>query len=442
MLRSLTRGVFGVALRVFFRRVEIVGEEQVPRSGPVMFVMNHPNALIDPGILLCLAPRPVAFLAKAPLFKTPVLGFIVSAFDSIPIHRRQDEGGQVDNSQTFAAARKLLQRGQAMAIFPEGVSHNDPRLKPLKTGAARIALGTGLADLTIVPVGISYGEKAKFRSEALLLYGEPFVWPAVALDEHGEPPAAAVQALTRRIEAALKTVTLQVDEATAVALVDRVGRIFAASSEAPWTLAEMLDLRRRISAGYEKLRSEDPQALAAVEAKVTRYERDLSALGMTPEHLKPADFTLWGSVRYALRSAAALGLLLPLALVGTALHYPCYRLTRLLARRFSEGSEDMVATIKVLAATLFFPLTWIASGVLVGYSAGWMFGVLAGVLAPLCGAAALYFWERFVTVGAAARGLLLFATRRNALARLDADRAAIRAAILALAARVEGPAGP
>lgn len=437
MLRSLTRGVFGVALRVFFRRVEIVGEDKVPRTGPVMFVMNHPNALIDPGILLCLAPRPVAFLAKAPLFRTPVVGFIVRAFDSIPIHRRQDEGGAVDNSKTFEAARGLLIRGQAMAIFPEGVSHNDPHLKPLKTGAARIALGTGLADLTIVPVGISYGAKAKFRSEALLLYGETFKVPVAPLDERGEPPAEAVQALTRRIEAALKAITLQVDEATALALVDRVGRIFAASSEAPWTLAELFDLRRRIIAGHEKLRIDDPQALADVEALVTRYERDLAALGVPPEHLKPADFTLKDSVRYALRSAAALGVVLPLALVGTALHYPAYRLVRWLSGRFSEGSEDMVATIKVLAATLFFPLMWIAAAALVGWSAGWTLGLFAGVAAPICGAAALYFWERFATVGAAARGLLLFTTRRNALARLHADRAAIRAAILALAERVE-----
>jgi glycerol-3-phosphate O-acyltransferase/dihydroxyacetone phosphate acyltransferase len=436
VLRSLTRAVFGVSLRVFFRRVEVVGEERVPRTGPVMFVMNHPNALVDPGILLVLAPRPVAFLAKAPLFRSPLTGFIVRAFDSIPIYRKQDEGGATDNRKTFQAARELLLRGQAIAIFPEGVSHNEPRLMPLKTGAARIALGTGLTNLTIVPAGIYYPDKVKFRSDALLLYGEPFTWLPGALVD-GEPAAGEVQALTRRIEVALGHVTLQADETSALALVDRVGTIFAASSEAPWTLAETFDLRRRLVAGYNRLREADPEALADVERRVTRYERDLGALGMTPDHLKPADFTLWGSVRYALRSAGALGVLLPLALVGTALHYPAYLLTRVLARRMSEGSADMVATIKVLAATLLFPVTWIAAGVLVGALAGWPLGALAGLLAPACGAAALFFWERFATVGAAARGLLLFTTRRNALARLAADRAAIRAAILELAGRVE-----
>lgn len=437
MLRTLTRGVFGVALRVFFRRVEVVGEEQVPRSGPLMFVMNHPNALVDPGILLCLAPRPVAFLAKAPLFRSPVMGFIVKAFDSIPVYRKQDEGGVVDNRQTFHVARERLLKGQAVAIFPEGVSHNDPKLKPLKTGAARIALGAQLPDLTIVPAGIYYGEKAKFRSDALLLYGRPFTWPPAPLGADGEPQADDVQALTRRIAEALAAVTLQAEENEALALVERVGRIFAASSEAPWTLAEGFDLRRRLSAGYEKLKIADPQALAGLAARVTRYERDLQALGMTPEHLKPQDFTLWGSIRYALRSAAALGVLLPLALVGTALHYPCYLLTRVLSRRLSEGFADMVATVKVLAATLLFPLTWIAAGVAAGLLGGIAWGVAVGLMAPICGAAALFFWERFATVGSAARGLLLFATRRNALARLHADRAAIRAAILELAARVE-----
>ncbi|MBL8974611.1 MAG: 1-acyl-sn-glycerol-3-phosphate acyltransferase, partial [Myxococcales bacterium] len=67
MLRTVVRHSFGLALRVFFRRIEIVGAERVPATGPVIFVLNHPNALIDPAFLLCLAPRPVSFLAKAPL---------------------------------------------------------------------------------------------------------------------------------------------------------------------------------------------------------------------------------------------------------------------------------------------------------------------------------------------------------------------------------------
>jgi len=435
MLRTAVRQVFGVALRVFFRRIEIVGAARVPATGPVIFVLNHPNALIDPAFLLCLAPRPVSFLAKAPLFKTPVLGWIVRAFDSIPVYRRQDEGGDVDNRATFRTARALLERGQAVAIFPEGTSHSDPRLKPLKTGAARIALGTALPDLQIVPAGLYYDDKARFRSDALVFYGEPFAVEPAALDERGEADPEAVHALTRRIERALGEVTFQADQAEALALVERVSRIFAAGSEAPWTLAEGFDLRRRMVAGYNHLREAEPQTIAALHDRVSRYERDLAALGLAPEHYGPADFTLAGSVRYALRSAASLGLLLPLALLGTTLHYPAYRVTGWLARRFSGGYQDMLATIKLLVATLLYPLTWLALGLAVGWRLGWPAGLVAGLVAPASGAAALLFWERFASVGAAARGLLLFVTRRNTLARLHADRAAIRDAIVELARR-------
>ena len=437
MLRMAVRRVFGVALRVFFRRIEVVGAGHVPASGPVIFVLNHPNALIDPVILMCLAPRRVSFLAKAPLFKTPVIGWLVRAFDSIPVYRRQDEGGeQVDNRATFRQARAMLERGQAVAIFPEGTSHSDPHLKPLKTGAARIALGTALDGLQIIPAGLYYDDKASFRSDALVVYGAPFVVPPAERDQLGEASPEAVHALTRRIEQALHEVTFQADQAEALALIARVSRIFAATGEGPWSVAEGFDLRRRMVAGYNQLREVDPAAVSAIQGRVARYERDLAALGLAPEHYGPEDFSLAGSVRYALRSAASLLLLLPLALFGTALHFPAYWLTDLIARGIAGRDQDMPATIKLLAAMLLYPLSWIALGVALGWQFGAPVGLLVGlVLAPLSAAAALRFWERFASVGAAARGLLLFVTRRNTLARLHADRLAIRAAILELSRR-------
>src|SRR3989475_5535775 len=145
-MRTLVRAVFGLVLRVFFRRIEVSGSAHVPARGPVIFVLNHPNGLIDPAFLLCLAPRRVSFLAKAPLFSMPVIGAIARAFEAIPVHRRQDAGSDLaKNAQTFETARAVLVRGGTIAIFPEGTSHSDPKLRPLKTGTARIALGAAAA---------------------------------------------------------------------------------------------------------------------------------------------------------------------------------------------------------------------------------------------------------------------------------------------------------
>ena len=109
MIRKVLTALFRVILRIFFRRVELVGEEKVPLGGPVLFVMNHPNALLDPLFMLCLVPRPVSFLAKSTLFKMPFIAQIIRCFDSVPVYRRQDQGSDMrKNQEMFAAARELL----------------------------------------------------------------------------------------------------------------------------------------------------------------------------------------------------------------------------------------------------------------------------------------------------------------------------------------------
>src|SRR6478609_771817 len=178
MIRRIIVALVRLALRIYFQRIEVTGLEHVPLDTPVIFVLNHPNALVDPVFLLCLAPRRVSFLAKAPLFRMPVLGYFVRELDSLPVYRRQDEGEDLSrNQETFIAARKLLSRGGTIGICPEGVSHDEPGLKPIKTGAARISLGavsTGeVNNLQIVPAGLYYTSKTSFRSSALLYFGEP-----------------------------------------------------------------------------------------------------------------------------------------------------------------------------------------------------------------------------------------------------------------------------
>src|SRR2546421_788217 len=119
-MRRAVTALLRVLIRVFFKRIEIVDMERVPADVPVIFAVNHPNALIDPLFLLCFAPRRVSFLAKAPLFRTPLIGWFARAIDAIPVYRRQDAQAGVPvlhgNRETFAKSRDVLQRGGAIAI--------------------------------------------------------------------------------------------------------------------------------------------------------------------------------------------------------------------------------------------------------------------------------------------------------------------------------------
>ena len=445
-MRTFFRALFGLILRVFFRRIEVSGVERVPVHGPVIFVLNHPSGLIDPAFLLCLAPRRVSLLAKAPLFRMPVIGFFCRAFEAIPVHRRQDASSDpAQNRETFDTARAVLARGGAIAIFPEGTSHSDPKLRPLKTGAARIAFGAAgaLGDaspIRIVPVGLYYRAKRTFRSAALLYFGEPFAVEPVALEPGEEPPAGPVRALTARIEQALAAVTLQAEQAEAHALVDWAQRIVSAQDEVPASPPSLVDefaLRRRLLAGYDVVRAQWPERFAALATRIDRYEAVLTAAGLDPRQLTPGRFTLRRVTGYVGKAVLVLVLLLPAALVGLVVHYPAYRAVGFVATGMAKGAEDALASIKVLAAMLLFPLTWTGVAAAVWLWRGMEAGVVAFALAPLTAYAALVFFERLDRIIGGARALSLFVFRRWAFLRLLAERHAIREEIVALGRAVE-----
>ena len=129
-----------------FYRIDCVG--RVP-GGAVLLLPNHPNALLDPAVVWATAGREVRFLAKSTLFDGP-LRPILKAAGAIPVFRRIDPGVDTSrNAQTFEAVSAALARGDAICVFPEGISHSSGRLEPLRTGAARMALASELAGTAV-----------------------------------------------------------------------------------------------------------------------------------------------------------------------------------------------------------------------------------------------------------------------------------------------------
>src|SRR5262249_25397954 len=326
----MLRPFFRLVLRIFFRRIEVEGAEHVPLNGPAIFVVNHPSALVDPLFLLCFAPRPVSFLAKAPLFRMPVVGLFVKAFGSIPVYRRQDSPSDMEkNRETFERASALLSRGGSLALFPEGASHDQPKLLALKTGAARIALGTAAqagAPLDIIPVGLYYTWKKTFRSAALFSFGEPIRVDSRGLDATGDPPGDAVRELTASVERALRERTVQYETWEAADLVRRAERIFSAEA-GPDTepLSRQVELKKRFVEGYRRLAARDPGRLEALKARIARFEAERRQARLRLEHLTPDAFDLRRAPTLLARSLLDL-FWVPLGTAGILIHYPAYRL--------------------------------------------------------------------------------------------------------------------
>lgn len=442
MTRRIIVALLRFALRIYFRRVEVVGLEHVPRQTPVIFVLNHPNALVDPAFLLALAPREVSFLAKAPLFRMPVLGYFVRALDCLPVYRKQDEGADLSrNRETFTAARKLLSTGGTIAICPEGVSHDELRLRPIKTGAARIALAAEAAGevngLKIVPAGLYYTAKTKFRSSALLYFGQPIDVDAVELTPEGDPPREAVRELSAKIEEAMREVILEAEHEEALHAVSRAERIFSSLAAAEDdSLVGELQLQKRFLRDYAVLQQRAPERLRKLEVRMNRFDEELKQAGVDPEELVPPTSTLSVSSQVLRRSLVFL-VFLPAAVIGTLFHYPAYRLGGYLATAFSRESEDVISTTKIISAMLLFPVTWVVLATVVYFVGGWMPAVAVLLILPVSGYVAVRFFEELDESLGGLRALSFFLLRRRFFVRLLAERKAIREEMLALA-RVAG----
>jgi glycerol-3-phosphate O-acyltransferase/dihydroxyacetone phosphate acyltransferase len=438
MIRRIIVALVRLALRIYFKRIEVTGLENVPLEKPVIFVLNHPNALVDPVFLLCLAPRRVSFLAKAPLFRLPVLGYFVRQLDSLPVYRRQDEGADVSrNQETFVAARKLLAGGGTIGICPEGVSHDDPGLKPIKTGAARISLGavsTGeVVNLQIVPAGLYYTSKTSFRSSALLYFGKPFGVDPVDLDAQGNPPREAVRELSNRIEQSLREVILDAQQNEALQTIARAERIFSSVPDTAGneSLTEELHLQQRFIKAYSVLQQSQPERLRRLEVRMNRFEAELNQAGVDPEELTAPSSTADVFLRIAKQSFKFLFMIVP-AILGTVVHYPAYKLGGYLATKFSKNFEDVISTIKIISAMLLFPLTWIVVAIVSYLLFGWIAVVLVILVVPLSGYVAMWFYEELDKSLGGMRVLMFFLMRRQFFVRLLAERNLIRNEILAL----------
>lgn len=411
--------------RVFYREVVVRGLPNLPEGGPLVLVANHGNSLVDPLLLIACLPRRIRFLAKSTLWQNPVLVPLLTLAGAVPVHRRQDGEDMSKNRDTFERCHQELLDGGAVALFPEGISYHAPELQPLKTGAARIA--QGVPGTPIVPVGITFEDKATFRSRVLLVIGEPLTPGA------DESP----RDLTARIEQALRGVTLNFESWEVAQLVERAAEVYAGDDRllpGRADLAEHFSLRKAFGDGYAAAREKHPERLERVEHMAARYDGMLSALRLRDDQV---------TARYPWSHATAylgdrLGLLLlglPVAAVGTLLNYLPYRLPGLVGFLVRDH-RDLPATYKILTGMVALPLAWALEAWAATAAWGGPAGAVGAVVAPASGWVALRFHEEHGSlwreVGAYLR-LRLCPARTQDLRRL---RAQIRAEIEALVASV------
>ena len=347
------------------------------------------------------------------------------AAGALPVYRAQDGDDTRSNDTTFEAVYEALRTGGLICIFPEGKSHDEPALQQLKTGAARMALRAehstaGGPGVRIVPVGLLYRAKRRFRSPVATWVGDPLeVRDLTELYRRDE--RRAVRLLTERIAEGLRAVTVTLDRWDDLPLLELAERSMAPD--------ERLRVERlqALADGLRAVRARDPDRAEALTLRVAAFHERLERLGLHVEDLTRSYHT-GRVVSYVLRNGTRLILGLPLAVVGALVWVLPYRLVPW-ATQLIGPSRAGYATAQIAVGAVVFLLWALVLAVLALMQVGWWAGFATLLVSPLLGLLALAFfdWRREVFEDAAV--FLRVAGRRPLRERLLQEKEAIAAEI-------------
>ncbi len=177
-LYAFLRHYVDLVLKLSYRTLRYVGRERIPQDGAVIYAPNHTNALMDALVILAMDRKAKVFVARADVFRKPILAKLFAFFKIMPIMRMRDGVDEVKkNYETIKKSVDVLRDKVPFCIFPEGQHQAKYSSLPLSKGIFRIAfqaqeLMTDMP-LYIVPVGIRYGSFFRFRSTVRVQIGDP-----------------------------------------------------------------------------------------------------------------------------------------------------------------------------------------------------------------------------------------------------------------------------
>lgn len=398
MILYRTLRTFGrLALRWFYSDVEVDGLERLPATGPVLLASNHPNALVDALVIGCTLQRPVTLTAKATLLENPITRWLLRSVGVVPLRRASDDAKRgpataLDpsrNAAAFVAVLDALEAGRLVLLFPEGKSHSEPELAPLKTGLARMALMAReerkIMALPIIPIGLTFERKWEPRSRVLIHIGIPISVDTV------DPNADTVATLTARVNAGLREVTLNFSTAddaervlTLSSVLAEVFDEFRSLGAPDPPLAESVRLAHRINAITPRLPDLEPTIASRVELFLHRFAtfetitRERAIAASDVQMSTAVGPGAWFTVR-ELMIAAVAG---PLALWGRVNHWVPLRLARWLGQRTSR-TPDEPAMNTIVAGLVLVLLFYVGQTTLVGWLSGWLIAAVYAISLPL-----------------------------------------------------------
>jgi 1-acyl-sn-glycerol-3-phosphate acyltransferase len=281
MLYHFLRLIVLIAIRVFFKSIHLKNIDHIPKKGALILAANHPSTFLDPLVVALFVPRKIYFLANGGIFQVPLIAWFLRKLYMLPIYRQQDsQDASIKNKDSFRACYELLEKQGAVIIFPEGTSENERKLRKIKTGTARIALGAEAKndfalDVKIVCVGINYTNPRKFQSRLMVSFDE-----AIAVKDYKESylqdMVKTVQVLTDEIKERLEAMIVVTENKEIDELVEKIERLYTStlkkelSLEAPET-EQIFIVAQHLAEAVHYFEATQPQRVDYLQANINQY---------------------------------------------------------------------------------------------------------------------------------------------------------------------------
>lgn len=382
------KGIVIVLIQVFYPRIARINLHLFRHKGPAIIIFNHPNTLLDPLLAAAHVRGVVYFLANYSMFKHPVSAWLLNHFFCIPIQRPSDTQGEpLQNDASFARATEHLAKGGKLLIAAEGGSIIGRRIRPFKTGAARIAFQTEAVHnfktgLVFLPIGLSYENQQNFGGSVVLHAGTPIQTTDFA-DAWKEDPRQAVRDLTELLENRLRELAIHTHDEAEDKLLHRAEILLQNSFPLP--LKASYFRTRRLVAAFHDCQEQQPEVWERFSRDLRAYFARMSALGLHDHAL------IHPSFRFLILHICALLAVSPVLLTGWLFNAIPFHLPGILAKRF-KASPEYMATWKTVSGLLIFPGYYFLMYHLLKW---WLNPALAGIFTLFSFPLGLIAWHIF-----------------------------------------------
>jgi len=425
MLYSILRFFFRLTVNGYFRSIYVKGKEHIPDNGPVIFAPNHPSAFMDPILLSTEINRKLFFLTRGDLFKSQIAATLFSLINMIPVYRKDETPGHAEqNDLVFQKCFDHLAKGRALMIFPEGLSKTERRLRPLKTGIARISLGAeALNDfklgVKIVPVGINYSNPHQFGSDVFINFGKPMeaaAYKEIFLRDERE----GVTVLTDTLKTELEKLLVIVQDERLEKLVRQIERLYRSKLRENMEPAEkgLLDfqLSKDIVMAVEYHIRNNPERVELFQTNINAYMHGLKEFNIRDTQMRKSNINI-----DVMRSVFYFIMGFPLFIYGYGTNYLPFKLAGLVSAGIPHR-DDFVGSIKIAVGMFIFLIVYILEATVVAaFTHVWWAMLFVVTLYP-AGVFTVSYIKRYLQVIGTFKYLRMFMRKSDLVTKLKVTR--------------------